>query len=72
MNHKAKGPDAPYGYRVDDDGVHLVPVELEQQVISCVRELRAAGLSHQEIYSELEKRGLAVKSFGPDPAGAVP
>jgi hypothetical protein len=55
----------PYGYRVDDDGVYLVEDELEQQVIQAVRLLRSAGLSHHEVYSELEKRGLAVKCSGP-------
>jgi len=48
----------PYGSQLAADGVHLLPHEGEQQVITAVRELRAAGLSLRAIASELSTRGL--------------
>jgi hypothetical protein len=36
----------------------------EQGVIACVRELRAAGLSHRAIVAELAVRGLVSRTGG--------
>lgn len=63
MQHKAAsgeytGGVPPYGYRVADDGVRLVPVEAEQAVLAIARELRAAGLSLRAVARELDARGL--------------
>ncbi len=59
--------EAPYGFRVAADGVHLERDEAEQGVLACVRELRASGLSQRAIVRELAARGLvsrAGKPFG--------
>jgi DNA invertase Pin-like site-specific DNA recombinase len=52
------GGVAPYGFRLDDDGVHLVAVEAEQAVLVAARELRTAGLSLRAVARELDRRGL--------------
>ncbi len=47
----------PYGYRLAEDGVHLVEDEAEQRVVRAVRELRAARLSYRAISGELAAAG---------------
>jgi DNA invertase Pin-like site-specific DNA recombinase len=63
MQHKAAsgeytGGVPPYGFRLADDGVHLVAVDAEQAVLAVARELRAAGLSLRAVARELASRGL--------------
>jgi len=48
----------PYGWQLDTDGVHLVPVDAEQAVITEARKLRNAGLSLRAVARELAQRGL--------------
>ncbi len=61
MQHKASRGErvgaVPYGFALDADGVHVVPVESEQTVIGLARELRAAGLSLRAVAAELANRG---------------
>jgi DNA invertase Pin-like site-specific DNA recombinase len=51
----------PYGWELAADGVALVEVKIEQEVLKLVRELRLAGLSMRGIASELTKRGVPTK-----------
>lgn len=46
----------PYGYRCDD-GVNLVPDEVEQEAIAMIRELNSKGLSLRNIAGRLEAKG---------------
>jgi DNA invertase Pin-like site-specific DNA recombinase len=48
----------PYGYRCDD-GVNLVPDEVEQEAIAMIRELNAKGLSLRNIAGRLEVKGYS-------------
>jgi len=43
----------PYGYRVDDDGVHLVEDAKEQRAIALIRQLRRDGVSIRAIAHRL-------------------
>lgn len=51
--------DAPYGFRVGDDGDTLVADDHEQRVLGLVRELRAAGVSIRGIVAQLTADGVA-------------
>jgi len=51
------GGDVPYGFFLAADGVHLVELPEEQEVIRLARELRAAGWSLRKIGAELGRRG---------------
>jgi site-specific DNA recombinase len=57
------GGDAPYGYRIADDGVRLVPVDDEQVVLNEARRLRAAGMSLRGVARALDARGLRSRAF---------
>jgi site-specific DNA recombinase len=48
----------PYGFRLADDGIALVPAETEQQTLATARSLRAAGLSYRRIRSALTERAM--------------
>ncbi len=64
---KARGERAgtvAYGYRLAADGVRVEPDAAEQGVLSVVRELRAAGMSHRAIVAALAARGLASRAGG--------
>ncbi|WP_148208560.1 recombinase family protein [Solidesulfovibrio magneticus] len=52
----------PYGYSLATDGVKLIPVSAEQEVIAEARRLHGAGLSLRGIAKELEARGFASRS----------
>jgi DNA invertase Pin-like site-specific DNA recombinase len=63
MQHKAAvgeyiGGEPPYGFRIAEDGVRLVPAEAEQAVLAEARRLRAAGLSLRAVARELDARGI--------------
>jgi site-specific DNA recombinase len=65
---KARGERAgtiAYGYRLAADGVRVEADEAEQGVLSVVRELRAAGLSHRAIVAALAARGLVSRAAAP-------
>jgi site-specific DNA recombinase len=67
MRHKASqgeftGGDAPYGFSLGADGVHLVEVAAEQVVISVARELRAEGMSLRAIARALDRRGVRART----------
>ncbi len=67
---KARGERAgevPYGFQLAADGVRIEENAAELGVLTQVRELRAAGLSHRAIVRALESRGLvsrAGRAFG--------
>ncbi len=67
MQHKASlgeytGGKPPYGYRVTDDGGHLVPVPSEQRVLVVARQLRVGGLSLRGVARELNTQGFRSRS----------
>jgi DNA invertase Pin-like site-specific DNA recombinase len=47
----------PYGFRVTQDGVRLIPCEAEQATLMAVRAMRADGVSLRGIVSALAARG---------------
>jgi DNA invertase Pin-like site-specific DNA recombinase len=59
---KYLGGDAPYGFRIADDGVMLEPVEAEQAVLATAHDLRRAGMSLRKIAAELDARGLRARN----------
>lgn len=61
----------PYGFRVADDGVHLVAVDAEQAVLAVARELRVAGLSLRAVARGLDARGLRSRVGRPFSAAQV-
>lgn len=69
MSHKkARGErvgEIPYGSRLDDDGVTLLPDEGEQAVIAAVREARDRGLSQRAIVAELARQGFTTRKGTP-------
>lgn len=56
--------DIPFGYRLDDDGVHLIPVPAEQEVIAKIIECRDGGMSLREIAKVLNDAATATKKSG--------
>ena len=69
MKHKASkgefcGGDAPYGYRVDVDGVRLVEDAVEQALIAEARKLRAAGFTLRAIAAEFKLAGFVSRKGG--------
>lgn len=76
LRHKATrgeftGGEAPYGWTVAADGVHLEPVATEQTVMAEALALRAAGLSLRKIGAALEARGTLSRSGRSWSAAAV-
>lgn len=57
-NDEYTGGEAPYGWRVSDDGTDLEPNPEEQEAIAIARELRAAGLSLRKVGASLAARGV--------------
>jgi len=53
--------DIPYGWRLADDGVALVPVESEQTIIREIRAMRDQGSSYRAIAEELTRREVPTK-----------
>ena len=47
----------PYGHSLHDDGVHLVAVDEEQEVIELARELRHEGMTYRAVAEALEGLG---------------
>lgn len=56
------GGSTPYGYSLAADGVHLVAIPEEQEVIAEARRLHVAGQSLRAIASELERRGFVSRA----------
>ncbi len=50
-----------YGFRLADDGKHLEPNPLEQQVIARVRRLRAKGKTLRAIAGELNRKAITTR-----------
>jgi site-specific DNA recombinase len=62
---KARGErvgTVPFGYRVAEDGKHLVEDEGERRVLEFIHARRAEGLSLRAIATELECRGYRTRS----------
>jgi len=66
MQHKkSKGERVgavPFGYDLDDDGVHLTPNASEQEIIDLVHQLRDDGFSMRAIADELTRQGVTTKT----------
>ncbi len=58
------GGRVPFGFELAADGVNLVEVESEQQVIVLIRALRAERKTYRAIAEELEARGIVTKNGG--------
>ena len=54
----------PFGYRLADDGVSLLPVESEQGVIVEIVAMRVRRKSYRVIAEELTRRGVPTKMGG--------
>lgn len=54
----------PFGSRLAEDGVSLVPDPAEQEAIALVAELRARGQSCRAIATEMNRRGIPTKGGG--------
>ena len=65
LSHKkAKGErvgSIPFGYDLAADGINLVPNAAQQEALTLIAELRAAGLSLRQIASELTNRRIPTK-----------
>jgi DNA invertase Pin-like site-specific DNA recombinase len=64
---KARGErvgQVPFGWRVADDGVRLVPVEHELQVLRKVRDLKSRKLSTRAIVAALDQCGMRNRAGG--------
>ena len=46
----------PFGYKLADDGIHIVADELEQNILKQMRDLRSDDFSIREIAEEMNKR----------------
>lgn len=70
MQHKISqgeytGGDAPFGYRLGDDGVHLAEHPKEISVVNEAKRLRAAGLSLRAVARTLEANGARSRTGRP-------
>jgi DNA invertase Pin-like site-specific DNA recombinase len=54
----------PFGYRLADDGVTLLPLDSEQSALATIRELRGVGSTMRAVADELNRRGLRTRSGG--------
>lgn len=69
LQHKASmgeyiGGDVPYGYRLSDDGVRLVPEPGEQSLLATARRLRGEGRSLRAVARDLEAMGFRTRKGG--------
>ena len=75
MQHmKAQGRrvgSVPHGYRLAEDGKHLLPDAHEQEVLNLVRELREDGWTLQAISAELAERGAFNRAGRPFNAKSI-
>lgn len=65
---RAKGERAgtvPFGFALAADGRTLVANPDEQEIVACVRALRAEGVSFRRIVTELDARGLVSRAGRP-------
>ena len=56
--------NAPFGYEIGPDGVHLIENEIEQEIVRRIVELRAAGFSLRKISDALNAEGCCTRSGG--------
>ena len=64
----------PYGYRLAEDGVHLVEDEAEQDIVEAVVTYRESGLSYRKIAARLADRGFTNRKgrrFNPATVGRI-
>lgn len=65
LAHKSRNGERvgeiPYGFRLADDGVALLPDDPEQSIIGEIRIMRAGGRSYRRIAVELTRRGVRTK-----------
>jgi site-specific DNA recombinase len=63
-NGMKTGGHCPYGFRADTEG-QLTPDQAEQKIISRMRQMRAAGQSHQKIADSLANKGIYTRKGTP-------
>ena len=56
--------EVPFGYRLAEDGVNLIPVPAEQEVIGKIAACRESGMSLREIAATLNEAAVATKKAG--------
>ena len=56
------GGTVPFGYILDEDGVHLVEDPDEQRILALICELRDKGWTLRQIGTEMERRGITTKT----------
>lgn len=62
------GGEAPFGYKLGEDGAHLAEIPEEQAVVAEAKRLRASGLSLRKVAAALEAKGARSrggKGFAP-------
>ncbi len=52
----------PYGYRLSEDGIHLIESEREQRIIALVQSLRADGMSLRQIVVRLNADSVTTRN----------
>jgi DNA invertase Pin-like site-specific DNA recombinase len=55
----------PYGYRLAEDGLHLVADAREQVILASIRQLHGEGLSQRAIVAHLAGRGVVGRRGSP-------
>jgi hypothetical protein len=56
---------APFGFRVADDGVHLVPDAREQSILARIHGLAGEGMGASAIARALEAEGIVGRAGTP-------
>jgi DNA invertase Pin-like site-specific DNA recombinase len=57
--------EVPYGFRLAEDGLHLIDYPAEQEALRAIRNFRAHGLTWNQIAEEMNRRGLRTKKGRP-------
>lgn len=68
QSKKARGERVghiPFGFRLAEDGVHLIEDPAEQETIRKVEELRASGMSLRQIAAHLNENGITKREGTP-------
>jgi DNA invertase Pin-like site-specific DNA recombinase len=57
--------EIPYGFKLAEDGVHLVEDATEQRLVQTIRDLKAKGLTWAQVAEEMNSRGFVTKKGRP-------
>ena len=59
--HGPRVGEIPLGFRLAEDGLHLVEDPAEQEVLLTIRKLRARGRTWAQVAEEMNRKGLQTK-----------